>query len=402
MSSIVFENVSKRFALHHDKARSFQDILIKRLRRQNGNDANEEFWALRDVSFEIPQGQMVGFIGPNGAGKSTALKLIARIIEPTGGKIRVNGRVNALIELSAGFHEELTGRENIYLSAALLGMSRPDIQKRFDAIIDFSGLEKFIDTQVKHYSSGMHVRLGFAIATCVESDVLLVDEVLAVGDTNFQKKSFERIAEIRARGTTIIYVSHQLTEVERSCDRAILLMGGGAAADGEPANVIRKYEELTSRDVNDKWSVYRVEYVDYTLPAELTIGVRGALRATLCNRSAQVWHGANSAQRGTRLVSLGYRWVDLRGKSHQQPGPRTLLPHDLGPGESIQIEGTVLPPQEPGLYVLEMDLMAEGVGWVSWGGCMGPRAHVQVLPPAPAAGNLPVESAGAVGTHRPA
>jgi ABC-type polysaccharide/polyol phosphate transport system ATPase subunit len=377
MPAIRFDKVSKRFILHHEKARSFQDLVVKSLRR-NGNDSREEFWALRDVSFEVPPGQMVGLIGPNGAGKSTALKLMAGILDPTSGKIAVNGRLNALIELSAGFHEELTGRENIYLSAALLGLGRREIQKHFDEIVAFSELEKFIDMQVKHYSSGMHVRLGFAIATCIESDVLLVDEVLAVGDQNFQLKSFERIAEIRARGTTIAYVSHQLGTVERSCDRVILMLDGQLADDGDPVEVIQKYTEMETITQGGVWSRYGVEYLGYDVPGKLFVGKRSEIAATVRNLSGEVWHGTRGG--GTRLVSLGYRWLDSWGQRHQVPGPRALLQEDLAPGESTTLHGFVIPPLTPGLYILQLDLMAEGDGWFSRGGCVGPRVHVQVLP----------------------
>lgn len=211
MSVVSFENVSKRYVLHHERSRSMQDLFVRRFSRKPNlaKPSAEEFWALRDVSFQVGSGEMLGLIGPNGAGKSTILKLLARIIEPTQGKVHIRGRLNALIELGAGFHEELTGRENIYLSAALLGLSRAEIRNKFDDIVAFSELEKFIDTPVKHYSSGMHMRLGFAIATVIESEILLVDEVLAVGDANFQRKCFERIAEIRENGTTILFVSHQ-------------------------------------------------------------------------------------------------------------------------------------------------------------------------------------------------
>ena len=165
MSAIRFENVSKRFLLHHERNRSLQDLVVRKLARKS-SDALEEFWALRDVSFEVPPGEMVGVIGPNGAGKSTVLKLLARIIEPTSGKVHVRGRLNALIELSAGFHEELTGRENIYLHGAVLGMSRSEVRRQFDAIVEFAGMgvEQFLDTPVKRYSSGMYVRLAFAVA----------------------------------------------------------------------------------------------------------------------------------------------------------------------------------------------------------------------------------------------
>lgn len=378
MTAILFDNVSKRFVLHHEKTRSIQDLMVKTLQRRNGNGSREEFWALRDVSFQVPEGQMIGIIGPNGAGKSTALKLIARILEPTRGKITINGRLNALIELSAGFHEELTGRENIYLSAALLGYSRRDIQKHFDEIIAFSELEKFIDMQVKHYSSGMHVRLGFAIATCIESDVLLVDEVLAVGDANFQRKSFERIAEIRARGTTIVYVSHQLAEVERSCDRALLLFNGQVVADGDPADVIQRYGEMETRARSGTEGVYSAEYLSYEVPAEMRVGERCEITATVRNVSGETWHGTHGG--GTRLVSLGYHWMDSWGQRHQVPGPRELLENDLAPGESTELHGYVLPPPTPGPFTLELDLMAEGFGWISRGGSLGPHVRVRVLP----------------------
>ncbi len=380
MAAITFENVSKRFYLHHEKRRTFQDMFLRRLTRRNGNgfSSEEEFWALREVSFEVPEGQMVGIIGPNGAGKSTALKLIARIYEPTSGKVSVNGRLNALIELSAGFHPELTGRENIFLSAALLGMSRRDVQARFEEIVDFSELERFIDTQVKHYSSGMHVRLGFAIATCIECDVLLVDEVLAVGDANFHRKCFERIAQIRERGTTIFYVAHQLAEIERQCDRVLLIMNGELAADGPPSSSIRKYEELRRRKSVSKVDFYSAEYLDYSVPKVMYANERFEMTVTFRNTSEMVWNGEDGS--GTRLVSLSYHWLDHLGSIYQFSGPRTILPHDLAPGESITLSSLVLPPRVPGTFRLELDLAAEGAGWFGHRGCAGPQIEVQVFP----------------------
>jgi ABC-type polysaccharide/polyol phosphate transport system ATPase subunit len=379
MSAIRFDNVSKRFVLHHEKARSFQDLMVSRLRRRNGNSTREEFWALREVSFEVPKGQMVGIIGPNGAGKSTMLKLIARIFEPTKGKIAVDGRLNALIELGAGFHQELTGRENIYLSAALLGLSRRDIQKQFDEIVAFSELEKFIDTQVKHYSSGMNVRLGFAVATCIESDVLLVDEVLAVGDANFQRKCFERIDEIRARGTTIFWVTHSMPEVERSCDRALLLMDGRLEADGHPATVIAKYEELRRQRQPIELGFYNAEYLDYEVPAEMSVDGRYQMSVTVHNHSPEVWHGQSSA--GAGVVMLSYHWLDRWGNMHQLLGLGTPLPNDLQPGEAVAMQSTLIPPTVPGQYRLEIDLMGDGRGWFSRHGCLGPQIPVNVILP---------------------
>jgi len=180
-TAIRFDGVSKRFILHRERARSFQELALNLLRGR-GNGRSEEFWALQDVSLGIAPGETVGLIGPNGAGKSTILKLISRIIEPTSGWIEVNGRVGALLELGAGFHPDLTGRENIYLNGAILGLSRAEIRRKLDEIIAFAELERFIDVPVKHYSSGMYVRLGFSIAVHTEPEILLVDEVLAVGD----------------------------------------------------------------------------------------------------------------------------------------------------------------------------------------------------------------------------
>jgi len=384
MSAIRFENVSKRFLLHHERTRSLQDLFVRKVARRKtngvaaGQAAREEFWALREVSFEVPHGEMLGVIGPNGAGKSTVLKLLARIIEPTSGKVCVNGRLNALIELGAGFHEELTGRENIYLSGALLGLSRQEIRRCLDEIVAFSELEKFIDTPVKHYSSGMHMRLGFAIATVIESEVLLVDEVLAVGDANFQRKCFERIAEIREKGATILYVSHQMADIERHCDRAVLLMGGKVIADGAPSETAQQYKELTKRRRTDVPDFYNVEYVEWQVPKEMCVGERAPFSVTVRNNSREVWNGEQGS--GTRMVSVSYHWLDRFGNMHQFMGPRKILPRNLGPGESITIQNFILPPQQSGNFLLELDLAAEGAGWFGAHGKPGPQLPVTVLP----------------------
>lgn len=382
MAVIEFENVSKRFLLHHERARSVQDLFVRKFSRRKGEPAEsaavEEFWALRDVSFVVPAGEMVGVIGPNGAGKSTVLKLLARIIEPTSGKVHIHGRLNALIELGAGFHEELTGRENIYLSGALLGLSRQDIRRQLDEIVAFSELEKFIDTPVKHFSSGMHMRLGFAIATVIESEVLLVDEVLAVGDANFQRKCFERIAEIREKGTTILFVSHQMADIERHCDRALLIMGGRVIADGIPAEAAQEYRELTKRRRTDVPDFYNVEYVEFQVPEQMRVGERAPFSVTIRNNSRQVWNGEQGS--GTRMVSVSYHWLDRFGNMHQFMGPRKILPRNLAPGESMTIQNFILPPQQPGNFLLELDLAAEGAGWFGAHGKPGPQIAVSVLP----------------------
>ncbi len=239
--AISFANVSKRFILHHERARSFQELALGLLRRNNRS--REEFWALRDVSFVVEHGETVGIIGPNGAGKSTVLKLISRIIEPTSGRIAVNGRVGALLELGAGFHPDLTGRENIYLNGSILGLSRAEIRRRLDDIIGFAELERFIDVPVKHYSSGMYVRLGFSVAVHTDPEILLVDEVLAVGDAAFQRKCLERINELRRVGVTVLFVSHSAEAVRTLCTRALWLENGRLVADDVPEAVVLRYLE---------------------------------------------------------------------------------------------------------------------------------------------------------------
>jgi len=238
-SVIRFENVSKKFNLHHERARSFQELALSLFRRDNGS--REEFWALRDVGFAVEQGETVGLIGPNGAGKSTALKLISRIIEPTSGRIEVNGRVGALLELGAGFHPDLSGRENVYLNGSILGLSRAQIRSRMDDIVAFAELERFIDVPVKHYSSGMYVRLGFSVAVHTDPEILLVDEVLAVGDASFQRKCLERIDEMRSEGVTILFVSHSSEKVRAICSRALWLDDGQLVADGSAEAVVARY-----------------------------------------------------------------------------------------------------------------------------------------------------------------
>jgi lipopolysaccharide transport system ATP-binding protein len=239
-SVIRVENVSKRFTLRHDRPRSLQELFLNVLHRERVS-SKEMFWVLRDVSFEVEPGEMVGIVGENGAGKSTLLSLLSRIIEPTSGLIELNGRVGALLELGAGFHPDLTGRENVYLNGSILGFSRADMTRIFDDIVSFSELERFIDIPVRHYSSGMYMRLGFSVAIHVQPDILLVDEVLAVGDQAFQLRCLDRINEMRRRGVTIILVSHNLEKVQEMCDQAIWLDEGQIQAEGRVDHVIAKY-----------------------------------------------------------------------------------------------------------------------------------------------------------------
>ena len=201
----------------------------------------EDFWALRDVSFEVKQGDRVGIIGLNGAGKSTLLKILSRITEPSEGRIGIKGRVASLLEVGTGFHPELTGRENIYLNGAILGMKRDEIRRRFDEIIDFAEIEKFLDTPVKRYSSGMYVRLAFAVAAHLEPEILIVDEVLAVGDVQFQKKCLGKMEEVGSEGRTVLFVSHNMGAIKRLCGRCLLLSEGRLTLDGTSNSVIGSY-----------------------------------------------------------------------------------------------------------------------------------------------------------------
>ena len=244
---VKFENVSKIYRLG-DSSRSvraaFASIQDRLLKKDHHNGVN--LVALNQANFEIGSGESVGLIGPNGSGKTTALKLISNITRCNSGNVYVNGKVSALIELGAGFHPDLTGRENIYFNAAILGMKNVEIQKRFNAIVDFSGLEPFLDTPVKRYSSGMYCRLGFAVAVFVNPDILLIDEVLAVGDVAFQNKSLKRMNELRVAGTTIIFVTHNLGYLQRLCSRAIFLFKGDTIMDGPVDQVIQAYRDHDS------------------------------------------------------------------------------------------------------------------------------------------------------------
>src|SRR5258708_1563552 len=272
MSDIVIsvENVGKRYTLRHSRKgkgyNTFREVMTqqavapfraigKKIRLLNGwngshsngsspssNNSTEDFWALKDLSFEVKQGEVVGIIGRNGAGKSTLLKILSRITEPTEGRARIQGRVASLLEVGTGFHPELTGRENIFLNGAILGMHCEEIKGKFDEIVAFSEVEKFLDTPVKRYSSGMYVRLAFAVATHLEPEILIVDEVLAVGDVQFQKKCLGKMGEVASEGgRTVLFVSHNMNAIESLCQRTIWLNEGAVEQEGSSAKVISAY-----------------------------------------------------------------------------------------------------------------------------------------------------------------
>jgi lipopolysaccharide transport system ATP-binding protein len=234
---------------------SLWNTLTDPLRRRRSQEREGDFWALRDVSFEVPRGSIVGIIGRNGAGKSTLLKILSRITEPTLGRAELRGRVGSLLEVGTGFHQELTGRDNIFLSGAILGMKRAEILRKFDEIVAFADIGQFMDTPVKRYSSGMKVRLGFAVAAFLEPEILFIDEVLAVGDAEFQKKCLGKMSEIGQGGRTVIFVSHSMPAILRLCDRAILLDRGRVVIDGPTHEVVRRYLETgPGRTSSREWT----------------------------------------------------------------------------------------------------------------------------------------------------
>ncbi len=263
MSDIIIsvENLSKIFIINHEKAERYtalRDVITRQIRKVanplrskvNTNNTKEEFFALKDINFEIYKGDRVGIIGRNGAGKSTLLKILSRITEPSSGKIKMKGRVASLLEVGTGFHPELTGRENIFLNGGILGMKRSEIKQKFDEIVDFAQVERFLDTPVKRYSSGMYVRLAFAVAAHLEPEILIIDEVLAVGDAEFQKKCLGKMENVSMQeGRTIIFVSHDLSAINRLCNKGILLNNGQVQVKGEIDEVVNVYMNNNNQDL---------------------------------------------------------------------------------------------------------------------------------------------------------
>ncbi|MCE7040065.1 ABC transporter ATP-binding protein [Dyadobacter sp. CY312] len=263
MPVIVAENISKKYIIDHQRKSggpsSFRDIVSdtvdKVFSRKNKKDdfaEKEEFWALKDVNFSIDQGDRIGIVGHNGAGKSTLLKILSRITEPSTGQIKIEGRIASLLEVGTGFHPELTGRENIFLNGAILGMAKSEIKQSFDAIVDFAGVEKFLDTPVKRYSSGMYVRLGFAIAAHLNPEILIVDEVLAVGDTEFQKKCLGKMRDVSESGRTLLFVSHNLTAIQALCNKSFYFEKGRLIDQGETTHIVTNYLSKVSHKMLEK------------------------------------------------------------------------------------------------------------------------------------------------------
>jgi lipopolysaccharide transport system ATP-binding protein len=245
--AIKVSDLSKLYKIGKKNNASIFDAARGLFRREKGDES--DFWALNNLSFEIRKGDAVAIIGKNGAGKSTLLKVLSRITVPTKGRIEINGRVSSLLEVGTGFHPELTGRENIFLNGTILGMSRREIKAKFDEIVAFSGVEKFLDTPVKHYSSGMYVRLAFAVAAHLEPEILIIDEVLAVGDVEFQKKCIGKMKDVTGNGRTVLFVSHNFSAIENLCNKGILLKNGNKVFEGDVEKVIQMYSRQTEDEI---------------------------------------------------------------------------------------------------------------------------------------------------------
>ncbi len=352
MIDLKFDRVSKKYDIRpasNSPRRWYKRAFSKR---------SEPMWALRDVSFEVREGEALGIVGHNGAGKTTILRILSSITSPTLGEITVRGRLAALVEVSSGFHPELTGRENVYLHGAMLGMRRTEIRRKLESIIEFSGVGQYIDVPVKRYSSGMYVRLGFSIAAHLDPDVLLLDEVLAVGDAAFQAKCLERIAELRKKGRTIVFISHDLAAVYRLCDRAILLNHGRVLMDGPARSVIDHYQEMT--------------FAGEGTPAEEESGCAAGARCTSVSFSSPDSGGIRTGY--SMVARLGYRAsrriagavfrVSIYWPSGylcaQLSTESSLEGYCLEPGAGlIEFQCPVLP-VVPGLYRVDLAIEANG------------------------------------------
>ncbi|MHC1716411.1 MAG: polysaccharide ABC transporter ATP-binding protein [Candidatus Dojkabacteria bacterium] len=315
MNNVVeVKNLGKKYSIgNREKYLTLRDLFVKaakvpgNLMQGKKFRKKQEFWALRDLNFTVEKGEVIGIIGRNGAGKSTLLKILSRITEPTEGEVRLNGRVSSLLEVGTGFHPELTGRENIYLNGAIMGMKKKEIEKKFGEIVEFSGVEKFLDMPVKRYSSGMQVRLAFSVAAHLEPDILIIDEVLAVGDAEFQKKCLGKMDEVtKEAGRTILFVSHDMGAIQKLCKRTILLDNGEIVMIGDTQDVLKKYlsfgksllsstiKEVDSRPGNKKWIFEKLELFDgennvvSSFNEEDEIVIQGAIVNRLNDESAVI------------------------------------------------------------------------------------------------------------------
>jgi ABC-type polysaccharide/polyol phosphate transport system ATPase subunit len=386
---VTFEHVWKRFCKteRHTALRDLVPSLVKRAVGGRDELKRNEFWALKDVSLEARRGEALGIIGPNGAGKSTVLKLLTRILRPTEGRCELRGRVGALIEVSAGFHPDLTGRENVYLQGAIMGMKQAEIDRKFDEIVEFAGVSEFLDTPVRRYSSGMNARLGFAIAAHLEPEVLIVDEVLSVGDIAFQQRAYARLEEMIKQDVTTIVVSHQLERIASLCKHAVLLRQGVVAHEGPAADTIAAYISSATQSVAQAGtnSPVIIRHAEMLTDGRITSGSRILVRliadvvqpdrladAFISLRVRSMQHGrivfwTSSVRHGVSLAGLQTVTLDTSLQLNTPPGVYAI--------ETVVFDGPGIVAEGPWLNVA----VHEGR---SFGGEIQMNAEMRVAPPA--------------------
>jgi lipopolysaccharide transport system ATP-binding protein len=366
--AVVTNGISKVYRLgeYRESYPTLRDSLARAasapFRRRRHDPDFRDFWALRDINIEIPQGEAVGFIGRNGAGKTTLLKVLSRITEPTSGWADVRGRVGSLLEVGTGFHPELTGRENVFLNGAILGMTRAETRRRFDEIVAFAGVEEFLDTPVKRYSSGMYVRLAFAVAAHLEPEILIVDEVLAVGDTEFQRKCLGKMGDVASEGRTVLFVSHNLAVVQSLCNRAVHLDAGRCVDDGPTQEVVDKYlsllESLATTDLLDREDRDRRGYREVLLKATNIVGgdAGGALAT---GRSATFEFELTGLTRATNcsFVVLDHFGLPVSTFNSQMHVEGDVIDRDLGSRFVCEIDELTL---TPGRYRIDVVVRGDG------------------------------------------
>jgi lipopolysaccharide transport system ATP-binding protein len=404
---ISVENLGKRYTLRHrgnsERYATFRDVIarqaiapfkaiLEKIRFRSGPNGPhpqvstrpysktsvEHFWALKDVSFEITQGEVVGIIGRNGAGKSTLLKILSRITEPTEGRIRIKGRVASLLEVGTGFHPELTGRENIYLNGSILGMSRAEIKVKFDEVVAFAEIEKFLDTPVKRYSSGMYVRLAFAVAAHLEPEILIVDEVLAVGDAEFQRKCLGKMKDVSRGGRTVLFVSHNMKAVSHMCSKALLLSSGQAAHKLEDvASAVRRYTQGAGSTISSEWVASGSLFANPSFtPRHVFIGDAHAAHCSmpLC-KGADVWlYIEGNIEVFDPGLQIGYELFSEDGTLLFMSFTTDQSEHDWplrGPGHFLIRSQLPLSILNDGNYRIEV---SAGLRWREWFCSPGSRA----------------------------
>ncbi len=358
--AISIRGLSKSYAIRHEAARrqTFGEAIAHRLRRPfRRSGSAETFCALNDVSFDVKKGEVVGIVGRNGAGKSTLLKVLSRITEPTAGKIRLHGRVGSLLEVGTGFHPELTGRENIFLNGTILGMRRPEIVRQFDAIVDFAGVEKFLDTPVKRYSSGMYVRLAFAVAAHMNPEILVIDEVLAVGDMQFQEKCLRKMDHVARAGRTILFVSHNLQTIRTLCTRCILLGQGQITAQGDVDECLSQFVGAAASEGADIAS-HGVSSSDLLSVRSVTVNGAGSDRVHLSGTDRTLRVAFDCLLARTVRVNVEARLADHHGATIAifSPGHFIDATRTAPPGPLRLEAEIVLPKLNRGTYLLSLSL----------------------------------------------